>query len=269
MQTVAYCTLSPADAVHIVAVKAPRAARSPMGERGDWHYHGIPPPSRIPWGSLLISAGLHVFVLYGFNRHALEAKIPVKHEADLIQMVMPDIKDLEDPAPSELQDESSKAPTVDVPSLVDLPSMVDVNMGLVQPLDLRPPVKADLGAPNLAVVPVNIAHGPRSDGGGLKNIFDLSQLDRVPDPVSQVPPRFPPALKHDFNYAEVLVEFIVDTDGNVRAATVVTSTNSGFDRAAVDGVSKWRFRPGMKAGHRVNTRMRVPIRFRVTEEGES
>jgi len=30
-------------------------------------------------------------------------------------------------------------------------------------------------------------------------------------------------------------------------------------------VSRWQFRPGMKAGKKVNTRMRVPLIFRVIE----
>ena len=34
-----------------------------------------------------------------------------------------------------------------------------------------------------------------------------------------------------------------------------------MDQAAVDGVSKWIFKPGMKDGHPVNVRMEVPIQF--------
>jgi len=36
--------------------------------------------------------------------------------------------------------------------------------------------------------------------------------------------------------------------------------------AAVTGVLKWKFRPGMKSGRRVNSRVAVPINFRVTSK---
>jgi protein TonB len=268
MQTVAYSTLVRAGNVPRISPGIPLPFSRQTGGNGDWHYHGIPPSSRIPWAGLVISAGLHVFVLFSFNHPTAPVTKHVKEDADVIQMVMPDLKDLDEPPPTELQDETEKAPSVDVPTLSDAPSIVDVNMGFVQPLDLRPPVQADLTGARVSIVPVNISHGPRSDGG-LKNIFNLSELDRIPEALSQVAPRFPPALKRDFSYAQVLVEFIVDTDGNVRAATAVESTYSGFDQAAVDGVSKWRFRPGMKMGHKVNTRMRVPIRFKVTDGTDS
>jgi protein TonB len=237
--------------------------------KGDWHYQGIPPPGRIPWASLLISAALHAGVLLGFNHHAPAVTKIVAVEPDVIRMEMPEeIKDPDEAPPADLQDEADQTPAVDVPTLAELPGSVDVNMGLVQPMDMRVPVQADLNAAKISIIPVNIAHGPRSSGGGLKNIFDLGQLDRIPEAVTQMPPHFPQALKHDYTFAQVMVEFIVDSDGNVRAATVVESTAAAFDQAAVDGVSKWHFRPGMKAGRRVNTRMRVPIRFKVSESGD-
>jgi len=34
------------------------------------------------------------------------------------------------------------------------------------------------------------------------------------------------------------------------------------------GVSRWRFRPGMRGGRRVNTRMSVPIIFRVSDDSK-
>jgi protein TonB len=205
-------------------------------------------------------------VFFGLNHKAPAPKKHVVKETDVVQMVMPEIKDLDEPPPTELQDDTQNTPQVDVPSLADMPSAVDVSMGFVQPLDVRPPVPADIGAARLAVVPVNIAHGPRSDGGGLKDIFNLADLDRIPEAISQVAPRFPAALKREFDYAEVKLEFIVDTAGGVRGITIVSSTAQGFDEAAVEGISKWRFRPGMKAGKKVNTRVQQLLKFKVTDD---
>jgi hypothetical protein len=46
----------------------------------------------------------------------------------------------------------------------------------------------------------------------------------------------------------------------------VSATFPGFESASVAGVSRWQFRPGMKAGKKVNTRMRVPLIFRVIDD---
>ena len=266
MPTIAYSTLIDAGDIPRTKPRFSLPEIQPPDMKEDWHYSGIRAPSRIPWTGIAVSAALHIFVLFSFNHHQATAKKHVKDDAEVVQMVMPEIKDLDEPAPTELQDESAKTPQVDVPTLVDMPGLVDVTMGLVQPMDMRPPTSADIGATKVSIVPVNIAHGPRSDGGGLKNIFDLSQLDRIPEATSQVAPRFPGNLKRDYSYAEVVLEFIVDSDGNVRGPTVVKSTANGFDQPAVEGVLKWHFRPGMKNGKRVNTRMRQLFKFTVTDE---
>jgi protein TonB len=65
---------------------------------------------------------------------------------------------------------------------------------------------------------------------------------------------------------EVLVDFIVDSNGDVRNAYAVRSSQREFEAAAVQAVSKWKFRPGKKGGRNVNTHMQVPIVFTLNEE---
>jgi protein TonB len=60
-----------------------------------------------------------------------------------------------------------------------------------------------------------------------------------------------------------MVQFIVSSDGRILDATVVESTDDRFNEPAVKGVYKWKFKPGMKGGRKVNTRMAVPIRFKI------
>jgi hypothetical protein len=47
---------------------------------------------------------------------------------------------------------------------------------------------------------------------------------------------------------------------------VIDATYPGFEDAAIVGVMRWQFRPGIKGGKRVATRMVVPIIFRVVED---
>jgi len=77
-------------------------------------------------------------------------------------------------------------------------------------------------------------------------------------------PHYPSSMIQSGMNGEVLVDFIVDTSGAVRNATAVRSTNREFEASAVEAVSKWRFRPGMKANRAVFTHMQVPIEFNLT-----
>jgi len=238
----------------------PRATSHP----GDWQYFGIARPSRLPVMSILVSAAAHAVLLLAFNHRAPAVKALPPPDTAVVQLVMPPIKDDEEKPPVELDDGAEPEQGVAVPSLVDVPTRVDISTAFVQPLQLNNLTKADLGGAKLSNIPVKIAHGPRT-ASGLKNVFDISQLDRIPEPIAQPAPRFPFELKNQVSQAEVIVEFIVDTDGNVRNAEVVRSSHHGFDQASVDGVSKWRFRAGMKGGRKVNSRMMVPLRFNVVD----
>ena len=58
-------------------------------------------------------------------------------------------------------------------------------------------------------------------------------------------------------------------NGRVLEPVVTESTNYGFNDAALAGVSRWKFRAGMKSGRKVNTRMRVPIVFKLLDPIDS
>lgn len=101
---------------------------------------------------------------------------------------------------------------------------------------------------------------------GKGSALDISQLDTTPRAVSQTRPRYPFDLRRSGVGGEVVVDFLVDQDGDVQNAYAFSSTNPGFETAAVDAVSQWRFEPGRKNGAPVITHMRVPIVFTIHEE---
>jgi TonB family protein len=60
---------------------------------------------------------------------------------------------------------------------------------------------------------------------------------------------------------EVVVDFVVDIDGDVKFAVPIRSSQKEFEAAAVAAVSKWKFKPGQKGGRDVPTHLQVPIVF--------
>lgn len=95
--------------------------------------------------------------------------------------------------------------------------------------------------------------------------------DMVPPRVlSRVQPEYPYVMRRSGLRGEVLVEFVVDTQGLVRVATVVRSLNPAFDEPALKAVRAWKFEPGRVRGRAVNTRMRQSIHFGIeglTDDG--
>lgn len=96
---------------------------------------------------------------------------------------------------------------------------------------------------------------------GKTQAFAAAQLDQVPAPVFMARPQYPADARKAKRTGEVIVGFIVDSRGNVVNARVVRSTAKEFEAAAVEAVSKWKFKPGRKGGRDVATNMQVPIVF--------
>jgi protein TonB len=242
-----------------------RNTRPPTPKASTIRYYGIPQTAGALWLAIIISAGLHTVFLLGFNGHAPVRKIAVVTEPIGQMLMMPDLKDDEE-KPKELNDEEQdSAPAISVPMLADIITQVPLNASFIQQLDPTVPLKSDPMAGRLVAIPVNIQHG-RPDESGIKNLFNVSELDHVPEPIVQTRPDFPYELKRAGIDGRVRVGFIVDSHGEVILPYVVSSTNHGFERAAIEAVKKWKFRPGIKNGRKVNTRVEQPIDFKVTAD---
>ncbi|HEY3755961.1 MAG TPA: energy transducer TonB [Opitutaceae bacterium] len=141
------------------------------------------------------------------------------------------------------------------PQLADLPSMVTDN-SFVQQIQPPPPDNVAINR-SATMLPQNLGNF----AAGIGRVFDVSQLDRTPQPTIQGPPQYPFEMRRAGISGTVTVDFIVDAQGNVRNAYAVNSTQREFENNAVVAVSKWHFRPGQKGGHAVATHMQVPVVF--------
>lgn len=90
-----------------------------------------------------------------------------------------------------------------------------------------------------------------------------AETSQPPEVLYRGAPAYPYALAKKRINGTVLVEFIIGTDGEVKQAKVVQSSNSGFDHAAISAVMRWRFKPGRKNGKAVNVRAQQSMEFNV------
>ena len=93
------------------------------------------------------------------------------------------------------------------------------------------------------------------------DVYDISKLDQQPVPRFQSRPVYPAHLRRNGVRGQAVVDFIVGPDGNVYNAFSVRETDPAFGAAAVEAVSKWKFRPGKIADRVVWTHMQVPVVF--------
>lgn len=226
---------------------------------GDWRYSSLPKSRGAAVLAVVAAAGLHAAMFYGFpEKTPRPARVaPPKAEA-IVQIAMPPLppEEAED-APRELAD--APATAVAVPQLADIPTTVALS-DFTQSLDLRPRAEVDVGALKSMTIPIVRARGGL--GGGASTIFSLAQLDRAPQPIAQPMPNFPKNVRLvGIDEVVVVVEFVVDADGRVVEPRVTSSNALEFNPAALAGVLRWKFRPGVLAGRKVATRMEVPLRF--------
>jgi protein TonB len=245
----------------------PRGKTTELPVDGAWRYER----RRISRGglalALILSAGMHATLLFG-SKFIGGKTVVVKHveEAPMIRLVLPpEIKELEEPERTASNDtETPPELMIPVPMQADVPQLVRPN-DFVQPLDFASMLEQpDLNRSAMTVIPEHFARNTRL-AETIGKIFNLDDLDRAPEPTLQPAPVYPISMRREGLSATVSVEFVVDSQGRVLEPVVFDSTHHAFDEAALAGVAKWKFRPGLKAGAKVNVRMRVPIVFKVLE----
>jgi TonB family protein len=99
-----------------------------------------------------------------------------------------------------------------------------------------------------------------------EKIYDLEELDQKPVIKGRrAAPTYPFELKKRGIQGEALVTFVVDTQGKVRDLQIVRADHSEFAKAGAAAAVRWEFTPGRKDGVPVNTRMQIPIGFRLNQ----
>lgn len=98
--------------------------------------------------------------------------------------------------------------------------------------------------------------GDDSFGGG--------DLDAPPTPVNKLQPTYPSSLLSKGVGGRVIVNCEVDESGKVVSTRIKQSSGYGeLDKAAINAVNKWKFKPGTKGGKKVKATCNVPFNFEV------
>jgi protein TonB len=208
-----------------------------------------------------VSAIIHVGLLFGGNLlpHRAPAKKPAEKPPVVQVIEMPRIEP-EDPEPVDTTSDDTKPIDVAAPMQPDLPQ-VRPDTQFVQQIEPPPPENLK---PSTGLFTIPGDRG-RSQLQHLQ-VFNPDSLDQQPIARVRTPPQYPFEMKRSGTTGEVLVDFIVDDRGEVRNAYVIRGTNREFEQAAVQAVSRWKFKPGRKNGRYVNTHMQVPIVFSLNDE---
>jgi protein TonB len=84
------------------------------------------------------------------------------------------------------------------------------------------------------------------------------------------PPPYPGIARRRGYEGIVILSVEVHSDGTVGTVTVkAPSGHAILDRAAVDAVKRWIFRPGVRMGVSITMTVDVPVRFMLKENGSS
>jgi periplasmic protein TonB len=210
---------------------------------------------------ILISALVHAGALFGHLLIKFKPEIKkVEAPAPRIELIeMPKIEP-DEPEKVEMSDEPIKPLDFAPPMQTDVPQLTTPE-SFVQPVQPPPPENIKL-ATGLLTIPES---RDLSQFRGMQ-VFNLADLDQTPQPKVQVKPTYPFEMRRAGIPGEVLVDFIVDSNGDVQNAYAAKASQREFEAAAVQAVSRWKFRPGKRGGRNVNTHMQVPIVFTLNED---
>jgi hypothetical protein len=90
-----------------------------------------------------------------------------------------------------------------------------------------------------------------------QRIYRVDEVDRRPDPTKSGKPELPYYLT--LANGRVEIEVVVTSDGGTRNPKVLNTTEADLNKYCLAALADWKFKPGLKAGKPVNTRLTIPF----------
>lgn len=108
-------------------------------------------------------------------------------------------------------------------------------------------------------VPWGVVGGcPGCDGDG-----PVTDWDQPPRLLRQTRPFYPQEAFIKKIEGTVLLEILIDANGDVAATRLLRSVSPALDQAAAQTVRQWRFAPAVRRGRPVATWAQAPVQFRI------
>jgi len=119
-------------------------------------------------------------------------------------------------------------------------------------------------APNIAMRMPELSTSALHFDGPYMGAVTQGQPDRDFMVLSRIPPRYPYRAERKKIEGWVKVSFVITEQGNVRDAVVLDASPEGvFDKAALQAILKWRFKPRITDGKPVSVRADQVINFQL------
>lgn len=83
----------------------------------------------------------------------------------------------------------------------------------------------------------------------------------MPVAIDRVEPRYPEAARQARLTGVVILEAVIDRNGNVVDARVLRDIGLGCGSAALQAVRQWRYQPAIRNGRRIAVYLTVTVRF--------
>ena len=110
---------------------------------------------------------------------------------------------------------------------------------------------------------------PASGDTDSSKVMQFDQVDTEPALIQSVPPEYPYKARKAGLTGKVFLKFIVNVDGSVSDVSVLGTIGSeAFHQAAIDAISKFRFKPAEHNGKVVPVWMTRPITFSLDYTGQ-
>ena len=126
---------------------------------------------------------------------------------------------------------------------------LDTEMDLDTPLDLPPPPPPEDDEEDDEPEIFQVVEDMPEPAGGMAAIYNAI--------------RYPDAARRAGIEGRVIIQFIVDENGQVRDPVVVRGIGGGCDEAAIDAIRSVEWSPGRQRGRPVRVQFQLPIMFRL------
>lgn len=209
---------------------------------------------------LLVSLAIHATVLLGFNHKGGVQQKATETKDAIIQMELPPLEEEKEDKVEELE-ETPQETVMAPPSLVDMPTVVPVD-AFTQPIAPPPPPGL---TPSKGAITIPVTKPGAGFGRGISNLFNVGDLDTPPQARVRQAPSYPYDMRRAGINGTVVVEFIINTEGDVIQTQIIRSSHREFEQPAMQAVAKWKFKPGRKGGRVVNVRASQLLEFNATD----